>query len=32
MAVSLPENYLDLVFPNDAGNHTNNKNMLRRHS
>jgi integrase len=31
MAVSLPENDLDLVFPNDAVNHTNNKNMLRRH-
>jgi integrase len=26
-----PKNDLDLVFPNDAGNHINNKNMLRRH-
>jgi integrase len=25
------KNDLDLVFPNDAGNHINNKNMLRRH-
>jgi integrase len=26
-----PKNDLDLVFPNEAGNHINNKNMLRRH-
>jgi integrase len=25
-----PKNDLDLVFPNEAGNHINNKNMLRR--
>lgn len=29
--LACPKNDLDLVFPNEAGNHINNKNMLRRH-
>lgn len=29
--LACPKTDLDLVFPNDAGNHINNKNMLRRH-
>jgi integrase len=29
--LACPKNDLDLVFPNDVGNHINNKNMLRRH-
>lgn len=29
--LACPKNDLDLVFPNEAGNHMNNKNMLRRH-
>jgi integrase len=29
--LACPKNGLDLVFPNEAGNHINNKNMLRRH-
>jgi integrase len=29
--LACPKNDLDLVFPNDAGNHINNKNMLHRH-
>lgn len=29
--LACPKNNLDLVFPNEAGNHINNKNMLRRH-
>jgi integrase len=28
--LACPKNDLDLVFPNEAGNHINNKNMLRR--
>jgi len=28
--LACPKNDLDLVFPNEAGNHMNNKNMLRR--
>jgi integrase len=29
--LACPKNNLDLIFPNEAGNHMNNKNMLRRH-
>src|SRR5208282_3413608 len=29
--MACPKNDLDLVFPNEAGNHINNKNKLRRH-
>jgi integrase len=29
--LACPKNDLDLVFPNEAGNHINNKNMLRRY-
>jgi integrase len=29
--LACPKNNLDLIFPNEAGNHINNKNMLRRH-
>jgi len=29
--LACPKNNQDMVFPNDAGNHINNKNMLRRH-
>jgi integrase len=29
--LACPKNDLDLVFPNEAGSHINNKNMLRRH-
>jgi integrase len=28
--IACPKNDLDLVFPNEAGNHIDNKNMLRR--
>jgi integrase len=29
--LACPNTDLDLIFPNDAGNHINNKNMLRRY-
>lgn len=29
--LACPKTDIDLIFPNEAGNHINNKNMLRRH-
>jgi integrase len=29
--LACPKTELDLIFPNDAGNHINSKNILRRH-
>jgi integrase len=29
--LACPKNDLDLIFPNEAGNHINNKNMVRRY-